>query len=156
MVWFLRSTRVSLFWTSSQIKTLHLIIHFVITLTSLRKIYQKLPFSWNAIHASNVAYLLKIRPCFLMIVVVGREEEFQSFGVRLTGFPLTLLESFWWLPSIYVRISYPLYPTSFPSPYIPLDSSSFHSWPSLIALFPSIIPHFLTSSFHRFRNSKLV
>jgi len=41
-------------------------------------------------HASNVAYLLKIRPCFLMIVVAGREEEFQSFGVTLTGFPLTL------------------------------------------------------------------
>jgi hypothetical protein len=29
-----------------------------------------------------------------MIVVARREEEFQSFGVRLTGFPLTLLESF--------------------------------------------------------------
>ena len=142
--------------TSSQIKTLHLIINFVIKLNSLRKIYQRLPFRWNAIHASNVAYLLKIRPWFLMIVVVGREEEFQSFGVRLTGFPLTLLESSWWLPSTYVRTSYPLYPTCFQSSYIPLNSSSFHSWPSLIALFPSIIPHFLTSGFHRFWNFRLV
>lgn len=43
VVWFLTSTRVSLSCTSSQIKTLHFVIHFVITLNSLRKIYQRLP-----------------------------------------------------------------------------------------------------------------
>lgn len=91
MVWCLTSTTVSLSCTSSQIKMLHLIINFVITLHSPRKIYQRLPFRWNSIHASNVAYLLKIRPCFLMIVVAGRERGRVSvFGVTLTGFPLTL------------------------------------------------------------------
>ena len=90
VVWCLISTRVSLSSPASQIKTLHVIINFVIGFNSLRQLCRRLPFRWNAIHASNLAYLLKIRPCFLMIVAAGREEQFQSFGFTLAGFPLTL------------------------------------------------------------------
>lgn len=90
MLWYLINIRVNLFFSLSRNKTLHLIINFQTAFNSLRKLQQRLSFTCNAIHANNVVYLLQKLCLSLMIAVVGCEEKFQSFGFRLTGFPLTL------------------------------------------------------------------